>query len=74
MSNVIKLSERDQQFIANSIRLGLEALKAYGGQDAVKKYVVEIESLMTLKDGLKFLHKLQEILEMMEEELNGYIR
>lgn len=74
MSNVIKLSEQDQQFIANSIRLGLEALKAYGGQDAVKKYVVEIESLMTLKDGLKFLHKLQEILEMMEEELNGYIR
>lgn len=74
MSNVIKMSERDQQFIANSIRLGLEALKAYGGQDAVKKYVVEIESLMTLKDGLKFLHKLQEILEMMEEELNGYIR
>lgn len=74
MSNVIKMSERDQQFIANSIRLGLEALKAYGGQDAVKKYVVEIESLMTVKDGLKFLHKLQEILEMMEEELNGYIR
>lgn len=74
MSNVIRLSEREQQFIANSIRLGLEALKAYGGQDAVKKYVVEIESLMTLKDGLKFLHKLQEILEMMEEELNGYIR
>lgn len=74
MSNVIRLSEREQQFIANSIRLGLEALKAYGGQDAVKKYVVEIESLMTVKDGLKFLHKLQEILEMMEEELNGYIR
>ena len=74
MSNVIKMSEQDQQFIANSIRLGLEALKAYGGQDAVKKYVVEIESLMTVKDGLKFLHKLQEILEMMEDELNGYIR
>ena len=74
MSNVIWLSEQDQQFIANSIRLGLEALKAYGGQDAVKKYVEEIESLMTIKDGLKFLRKLQNILELMEEELNEYIR
>ena len=74
MSNVIRLSEQDQQFIANSIRLGLEALKAYGGQDAVKKYVEEIESLMTIKDGLEFLRKLQNILELMEEELNEYIR
>ena len=74
MSNVIRLSEQDQQFIANSIRLGLEALKAYGGQDAVKKYVEEIESLMAIKDGLKFLRKLQNILELMEEELNEYIR
>ena len=74
MSNVIRLSEQDQQFIANSIRLGLEALKAYGGQDAIQKYVEEIESLMTIKDGLKFLRKLQNILELMEEELNEYIR
>ena len=74
MSNVIRLSEQDQQFIANSIRLGLEALKAYGGQDAIQKYVKEIESLMTIKDGLKFLRKLQNILELMEEELNEYIR
>ena len=74
MSNVIRLSEQDQQFIANSIRLGLEALKAYGGQDAIQKYVEEIESLMTIKDGLKFLRKLQNILELMEEELSEYIR
>ena len=74
MSNVIRLSEQDQQFIANSIRLGLEALKAYGGQDAIQKYVEEIESLMAIKDGLKFLRKLQNILELMEEELNEYIR
>ena len=73
MSNVIRLSEQDQQFIANSIRLGLEALKAYGGQDAIQKYVKEIESLMTIKDGLEFLRKLQNILEIMEEELNEYI-
>lgn len=74
MSNMINILEKDQQFIANSIRLGLEALKAYGGQDAIKKYVVEIESLMTIKDGLEFLRKLQNILELMEEELNEYIR
>ena len=73
MSNVIRLSEQDQQFIANSIRLGLEALKAYGGQDAIQKYVKVIESLMTIKDGLEFLRKLQNILEIMEEELNEYI-
>lgn len=74
MSNVINISEKDQQFIANTIKIGLDAIKAYGGQDAIKKYVEDIESLMTIDDGLKFLQKLQEILETMEEEINEYIR
>lgn len=74
MSNYIALSEKDQEFIVTSIKLGLEALKAYGGQEAVQKYIPKIESLLTISDGIKFLHTLQEILEDMEEELNEYIR
>lgn len=74
MSNYIALSEKDQEFIVTSIKLGLEALKAYGGQEAVQKYIPKIESLLTISDGLEFLHTLQEILEDMEEELNEHIR
>ena len=74
MSNYIALSEKDQEFIVTSIKLGLEALKAYGGQEAVQKYIPKIESLLTISDGLEFLHTLQEILEDMEEELNEYVR
>ena len=74
MSNYIALSEKDQEFIVTSIKLGLEALKAYGGQEAVQKYIPKLESLLTISDGIKFLHTLQEILEDMEEELNEYIR
>ena len=74
MSNYIALSEKDQEFIVTSIKLGLEALKACGGQEAVQKYIPKIESLLTISDGLEFLHTLQEILEDMEEELNEYIR
>ena len=74
MSNYIALSEKDQEFIVTSIKLGLEALKAYGGQEAVQKYIPKIESLLTISDGLEFLHTLQEILEDMEEELNEYTR
>ena len=74
MSNYIVLSDKDQVFIVTSIKLGLEALKACGGQEAVQKYIPKIESLLTISDGVKFLHTLQEILEDMEEELNEYIR
>ena len=74
MSNYIALSEKDQEFIVTSIKLGLEALNAYGGQEAVQKYIPKIESLLTISDGIEFLHILQEILEDMEEELNEYIR
>lgn len=74
MSNYIVLSDKDQEFIVTSIKLGLEALKACGGQEAVQKYIPKIESLLTISDGLKFLHTLHEILEDMEEELNEYIR
>lgn len=74
MSNYIVLSDKDQEFIVTSIKLGLEALKACGGQEAVQKYIPKIESLLTISDELKFLHTLQEILEDMEEELNEYIR
>ena len=74
MSNYIALSEKDQEFIVTSIKLGLEALKAYGGQEAVQKYIPKLESLLTISDGLEFLHTLQEILEDMEEELNEYTR
>ena len=74
MSNYIALSEKDQEFIVTSIKLGLEALKAYGGQEAVQKYIPKIESLLTISDGVTFLHVLQEILEDMEEELNEYVR
>lgn len=74
MSNYIVLSDKDQEFIVTSIKLGLEALKAYGGQEAVQRYIPKIESLLTISDGVKFLHTLQEILEDMEEELNEYAR
>ena len=74
MNNYIALSDKDQEFIVTSIKLGLEALKAYGGQKAVQKYIPKIESLLTISDGIKFLHTLQEILEDMEEELNEYVR
>ena len=74
MNNCIALSDRDEDLILTSIKLGLEALKAYGGQEAVQKYIPKIESLLTISDGIKFLHTLQEILEDMEEELNEYIR
>lgn len=74
MSNYIVLSEKDQEFIVTSIKLGLEALKAYGGQEAIQKYIPKLESLLTISDGLEFLHTLQEILEDMEEELNEYTR
>ena len=74
MSNYIAFSEKDQEFIVTSIKLGLEALKAYGGQEAVQKYIPKLESLLTISDGLEFLHTLQEILEDMEEELNEYTR
>lgn len=74
MSNYIVLSDKDQEFIVTSIKLGLEAIKACGGQEAVQKYIPKIESLLTISDGVKFLHTLQEILEDMEEELNEYIR
>ena len=74
MNSYIALSEKDQEFIVTSIKLGLEALKAYGGQEAVQKYIPKIESLLTISDGLEFLHTLQEILEDMEEELNEYVR
>lgn len=74
MSNYIVLSDKDQEFIVTSIKLGLEALKACGGQEAVQKYIPKIESLLTISDGVEFLHTLQEILEDMEEELNEYIR
>ena len=74
MNSYIALSEKDQEFIVTSIKLGLEALKAYGGQEAVQKYIPKLESLLTISDGLKFLHTLQEILEDMEEELNEYTR
>lgn len=74
MSKYITLSEKDQEFIVTSIKLGLEAIKAYGGQEAVQKYTPKIESLLTISAGIKFLHALQEILEDMEAELNEYIR
>lgn len=74
MDKYIALSEKDQEFIVTSIKLGLEALKAYGGQEAVQKYIPKIESLLTISGGVEFLHTLQEILEDMEEELNEYIR
>ena len=74
MNSYIALSEKDQEFIVTSIKLGLEALKAYGGQEAVQKYIPKLESLLTISDGLEFLHTLQEILEDMEEELNEYTR
>lgn len=74
MNNYIALSEKDKEFIVTSIKLGLEALKAYGGQEAVQRYIPKIESLLTISDGVKFLHTLQEILEDMEEELNEYAR
>lgn len=74
MNNYIALSEKDKEFIVTSIKLGLEALKACGGQEAVQKYIPKIESLLTISDGVKFLHTLQEILEDMEEELNEYAR
>ncbi len=74
MNNYIALSDKDQEFIVTSIKLGLEALKACGGQEAVQKYIPKIESLLTISDGLEFLHTLQEILEAMEEELNEYVR
>lgn len=74
MNNYIVLSEKDQEFIVTSIKLGLEALKAYGGQEAVQKYIPKLESLLTISDGMTFLHTLQEMLETMEEELNEYIR
>lgn len=74
MNNYIVLSEKDQEFIVTSIKLGLEALKAYGGQEAIQKYIPKLESLLTISDGLEFLHTLQEILEDMEEELNEYTR
>lgn len=74
MNNYIALSDKDQEFIVTSIKLGLEALKACGGQEAVQKYIPKIESLLTISDGLEFLHTLKEILEAMEEELNEYVR
>lgn len=74
MNSYIALSEKDQEFIVTSIKLGLEALKAYGGQAAVQKYIPKIESLLEINDALEFLHTLQEILETMEGELNEYIR
>lgn len=74
MSNYIALSKEDQEYIATSLKLGLEALKAYGGQEAVQKYIPKIENILTITDGLEFLRSLQEILETMEVELNEYIR
>lgn len=74
MNSYIALSDKDQEFIVTSIKLGLEALKAYGGQEAVQKYIPKIESLLEINDALEFLHTLQEILETMEGELNEYIR
>lgn len=74
MNSYIALSEKDQEFIVTSIKLGLEALKAYGGQEAVQKYIPKIESLLEINDALELLHTLQEILETMEGELNEYIR
>lgn len=74
MNSYIALSDKDQEFIVTSIKLGLEALKAYGGQEAVQKYIPKIESLLTISDALEFLHTLQEILETMEGELNEYVR
>ena len=74
MNSYIALSEKDQEFIVTSIKLGLEALKAYGGQEAIQKYIPKIESLLEINDALEFLHTLQEILETMEGELNEYVR